>query len=89
MRAAVVLLGLIGPVVLGVWITMRGPGLAEAGALMLFIGWAVMIPPIIAALRGHHNTLAITALSILLGWTVLGWIAAFVWSLTAKRPADG
>ncbi len=45
------------------------------------------IPTIVALVRKHHNAGAICALNILLGWTVLGWIAAFVWSLTAVRPA--
>lgn len=44
------------------------------------------VPSFIATLRLHHNAVAITALNLLLGWTVLGWLAAFIWSLTAKRP---
>lgn len=46
------------------------------------------VPSFIATLRLHHNAIAITALNILLGWTVLGWLAAFIWSLTAKRPSS-
>ncbi|AXF22212.1 hypothetical protein CUJ89_06855 [Burkholderia pyrrocinia] len=41
------------------------------------------IPSLIAFKRRHHNRVAITGLNVLLGWSVLGWIAAFVWSLTA------
>lgn len=44
------------------------------------------LPTIIAFTRPHRNTLAIGALNLLLGWTVLGWICALIWALTA--PAD-
>ena len=41
-------------------------------------------PWLIAWARGHHNTLAIFALTLLLGWTGLGWVVALIWSLTAN-----
>jgi uncharacterized membrane protein YGL010W len=40
-----------------------------------------LLPWIIAAMNRKKNTAAIGALNILLGWTVIGWIAAFVWAL--------
>ena len=46
-----------------------------------------LVPAIIAFARRHHHRFAIAALNILLGWTVLGWFIAFIWSLTAKRVA--
>ncbi len=46
---------------------------------MLAVGFA---PTIIALARHHHNSLAIFALNLLLGWTGIGWIAALIWSLT-------
>jgi hypothetical protein len=45
-----------------------------------------LLPTIIAAARGHRQTGAIAGLNILLGWTVLGWIGSFVWSLTTPAP---
>lgn len=42
-----------------------------------------ILPSIIAFKRGHQNAVAILAVNILLGWTFLGWVAAFVWSVTA------
>lgn len=42
-----------------------------------------LLPMVIATHRDHHQKSAITALNVLLGWSVIGWIAAFVWSLTA------
>jgi len=43
------------------------------------------IPAIVAHDRRHHNRYAIYALNLLLGWTVIDWIAALVWALTAVR----
>src|SRR6476469_8344046 len=46
------------------------------------------VPTFIAAMRHHHNVVAIAALNILLGWSFIGWIAAFVWALTSpSQPA--
>jgi hypothetical protein len=44
------------------------------------------VPTIIAWVRGHHNKVAITALNIFLGWSVIGWVGAMVWSLLAAQP---
>ena len=40
------------------------------------------LPLFIAAGRNHENATAIGVLTVLLGWTALGWIVAFVWSFT-------
>ena len=45
------------------------------------------LPTVIALLRGHHNSFAIFLTNLLLGWTVVGWIIALIWSFTAvARP---
>jgi len=41
------------------------------------------LPAIIANLRSHHQQGAITMLNLLLGWTLLGWIIAIIWSVSA------
>jgi hypothetical protein len=47
------------------------------------------VPSFIAGSRRHTELLPIAVLNLLLGWTVLGWVAALVWSLTSKvRPQD-
>src|SRR5262249_47892397 len=40
-------------------------------------------PFVIAAIRDHHRLPWIGFLNLATGWTVAGWIAALVWSLTA------
>ncbi len=58
--------------------------------LWLLVVWVIcaalyFIPAIVAHDRRHHNRYAIYALNLLLGWTVIDWIAALVWALTAVR----
>lgn len=36
--------------------------------------------------RGKHNVGAIFTLNLLLGWTVVGWVVALIWALTAEAP---
>ena len=40
------------------------------------------LPTIISGLREKKQRGAITALNLLLGWTVLGWIGALIWSVS-------
>jgi hypothetical protein len=44
-----------------------------------------LIPAWVAFGRHHHDRVAILVLNLLLGWSVLGWIIALVWALTAVR----
>jgi Superinfection immunity protein len=46
-----------------------------------------LLPTLVAAWRSHHQTAAIFVLNLLLGWTVLGWIIALVWAMTATKGA--
>jgi hypothetical protein len=63
-----------------------GQHVEPGGIILLFvIGGIYLLPTIIASVRSHQQVAAIAALNILLGWTLLGWVIAFVWSLTAVR----
>ncbi len=44
------------------------------------------LPSIVAGVRGHQSTAAIFVLNLLLGWSVVGWIVALVWSISAVWP---
>lgn len=47
-----------------------------------------LLPAIIAASREHHQGGSIFVLNLLLGWTVLGWVIALIWSVSAiKKPS--
>ncbi|GAA0635163.1 hypothetical protein GCM10009547_44150 [Sporichthya brevicatena] len=45
------------------------------------------LPWMVASLRGKSNAWAIFWLNLLLGWTVIGWIAALVLACTAHQVA--
>lgn len=60
-------------------------------AIYTILGAVIMVaaylaPAIVAFLRHHHNQWAIFALNLLLGWSVIGWVVALVWSLTRPAP---
>lgn len=45
------------------------------------------LPFIIAAARSHKNRLAIFALNLLLGWTLIFWVLSLVWAFTSDTNA--
>ena len=44
------------------------------------------LPTIVASSRGHHSAGAVFVLNLIFGWTLLGWVVAFVWSFTNPTP---
>ena len=44
------------------------------------------LPLIVAAVRGHRQTLAIGMLTLFAGWTVIGWLVALIWACTNPSP---
>ena len=46
----------------------------------------VLLPSIIALLRGKRDTLAIFLLNLFLGWSIIGWIVALVWAAKHDAP---
>lgn len=62
----------------------------ESGVLqsnvMKFMAIALyLLPAVIAWSRSHHNKAPILLLNLLLGWTVVGWLAALIWSVSASK----
>jgi hypothetical protein len=51
------------------------------GTILLYIS-DLLYAVIDWILKNKKNSGAIFALNFLLGWTVIGWIGAFIWSLT-------
>ncbi|MFC4723923.1 superinfection immunity protein [Glycocaulis abyssi] len=51
--------------------------------ILLLVGH--FLPTIIAVARGHHNGFAIFLTNLLLGWTLIGWVVALIWSTTAVQ----
>lgn len=42
-----------------------------------------LLPAIVAGSRRHHQATSIFLTNLFLGWTVIGWIAALIWSVSA------
>ena len=59
----------------------------------LMFGWLVIgiamsiyfLPAIVAGFRNHPNTAGIIILNFFLGWTLVGWVVAMVWSVSSAR----
>lgn len=57
------------------------------GYTILIVGGSILLtlyvlPIIVALYRRHHYTAAIVVINLLLGWTLLGWVAALAISVT-------
>lgn len=55
----------------------------EGIAMILLLAFCVAIyflPALIAGIRNHPQIIPLTLLNLFLGWTMLGWIGALIWS---------
>lgn len=44
-----------------------------------------LLPTLIAVTRKHPQSIPLAIVNMLLGWSVIGWIGALVWSLVSYR----
>lgn len=51
---------------------------------LLFVLAVYLIPTIIAFSRGHASKWGISVLNIVLGWSLVFWVIALIWSLSNK-----
>lgn len=60
------------------------------GAIVIFFVLAALyfLPSINARSRKHPNLGSIFLLNLLLGWTLIGWVVAIVWSASAISPVE-
>jgi hypothetical protein len=54
------------------------------GFLLVAIIAAYLLPTVIAMLRMRTNMVAIFALNLFVGWTLIGWVMALVWALSSE-----
>jgi hypothetical protein len=52
---------------------------------LLTVSFFYFLPAVIAYANKRRQREAITVLNLLLGWTVIGWIVALVWSLCEDK----
>ncbi len=59
------------------------------GLTAAFIGLVSLyfLPTIVAFTRRHKNKMPIALVNLFVGWTVLGWFVALVWSFTSHTNA--
>ena len=63
--------------------------LSEALSIGIALVVIYFLPSLLAVTTDHRQKAPILAVNILLGWTLLGWIAALEWAtrpLTRKQP---
>lgn len=52
--------------------------------MMVVAGVFYLFPTIMAYQRSHLQKQAIFALNLFLGWSVIGWVGALIWTLTRQ-----
>lgn len=52
--------------------------------VLLFLLACYFLPWMIAVTRNVEHRSAIALINLLLGWTVLGWLAALIWAVVEK-----
>ena len=56
--------------------------------LLGLIAILYLLPTLIAFGREHPSRQNVAILNIILGWTLIGWIAVFLWALLAKVESE-
>ena len=63
-----------------------GWGDAIGAIVVLILGVLIYFIPSIVG-KDKRNAGAIFVLNLLLGWTIIGWVGALIWAMTAEPPA--
>jgi hypothetical protein len=81
--------GLVLVLILVAIASAGGDGFAWVALLVLSVGGLgiYFLPTILAAIGKNRNVIAIGVLNLLLGWTILGWVAAIVWALYVEKKS--
>jgi hypothetical protein len=59
--------------------------LARGIVIIGFGGAIYFLPSLVARGRNHRNESAIVLINLLLGWTLIGWVVALVWSVYVEK----
>ena len=49
---------------------------------MILLAALYVLPIIIAISRKHRNVASLAIVCLLLGWTIIGWVACLAWAFT-------
>lgn len=61
---------------------------AHPMVLIFIVVTLYFLPLIIAVIRNMPNTIAISVLNAVAGWTFVGWVAALVWACLDKTKEN-
>ena len=72
----------------------NGDRTGAAAAAVLAVGLVILAmlyfaPTIVAAVTRSRNLLLVVLIDVLLGWTVIGWVLAWVLCFTGRQPEPG
>ncbi len=56
--------------------------------MLVVVGLLYVLPTMLAWVRKSRRRWKITAINLLLGWTVIGWIAAMVMTYVYEPPPE-
>jgi len=56
--------------------------------LLILIVIIYMLPTVIAIARDIPQRKAVAVVNIIFGWTLIGWIGAFIWALMAETAPE-
>ena len=56
--------------------------------IIILAGFFYLLPSLVALNNKKSNSGAIFALNLLLGWSFIGWVVAFIWAITKDRQPD-
>lgn len=60
-----------------------------SNAIIIIVAIAIyLLPTIVAGVRGKQGEVGVLFVNLLLGWTVLGWFAAFIWACSGPTVGD-
>ncbi|MBN6740543.1 superinfection immunity protein [Acidithiobacillus sp. MC6.1] len=54
----------------------------------LVIALIYLLPALLAFAMGHPHPWGVLLVDLVLGWTIMGWIAALVWALWQSEDGD-
>lgn len=71
------------------WITGTRDGFLVLLVIAFVLALGVYVLPVLMAWSlGSPYRMSITVLDVLLGWTVLGWLAALIWAVVTGKSGS-
>ena len=66
----------------------QGGGAPKGAVMLVVLALLYALPSMLAWKRGSRRRWKITAINLLLGWTVIGWVVAMVMTYAYEPPTE-